>query len=333
MTTALSYPGEEYSVVLHSIASFLQVQPQNNRLTLPSHFGTGYFFYMDLPWGMQLWLSDFSVYHDFYMVRRKAAGDFFNLRFDIIETIGHSQLLIEDQWVATPRQGAYLLLTSTQFNLAYKAQPGTRAKSINLRFPKQTLEALMEAGNLLQYCVHNPQAAHLIVKPSAETFGLLSDIFECGHEAQPQQLRTLIPCLQLLDYFRTQVQAAVPMSERTGKWLEEDDYQRMLDLETLLTTLGPETPPTLEDLAQQFHMSVSKLKYSFRAVYGTSIYQYYQKARLMKALQYLQEGQSISEVVAGLGFSDASNLNRNFKKAFGISPGKVKQLRLNHEPV
>jgi AraC-like DNA-binding protein len=71
-------------------------------------------------------------------------------------------------------------------------------------------------------------------------------------------------------------------------------------------------------------MSVSKLKSTFKKVYGTGIYEYYQKNRMLKAKAMLLTGKyNVKEVGTQLGYTNLSNFSLAFKKEFGILPSEV----------
>jgi AraC-like DNA-binding protein len=85
-------------------------------------------------------------------------------------------------------------------------------------------------------------------------------------------------------------------------------------------------PPLQEELAVIANMSVSKLKYTFKTLYGDSIYNYYQKERMHKAFEMLQSGSSISITADALGFKSTDNFSKNFKAEFGILPSRIHQV-------
>jgi AraC-like DNA-binding protein len=60
----------------------------------------------------------------------------------------------------------------------------------------------------------------------------------------------------------------------------------------------------------------------FRASLGTSPYRYQVMRRLDRARCLLQNGASLAESAAMSGFADQSHMTRQFKNAYGISPGR-----------
>ena len=54
----------------------------------------------------------------------------------------------------------------------------------------------------------------------------------------------------------------------------------------------------------------------------TSPYRYQVMRRLDRARRLLQNGASLAEAAAISGFADQSHMTRQFKKAYGIAPGR-----------
>ena len=80
-------------------------------------------------------------------------------------------------------------------------------------------------------------------------------------------------------------------------------------------------PPTIAALASSVLMSESQLKQSFREVFGMSIYQYFQQARLEKAKQLLAENKrTVKEVGYELGFTNIGHFSRLFERVYHVKP-------------
>ncbi len=65
----------------------------------------------------------------------------------------------------------------------------------------------------------------------------------------------------------------------------------------------------------------------FRASFGTSPYNYLVMRRLDRARAMLRSGSEIADAAAACGFADQSHLTRQFRKAFGVTPGRWRALQ------
>lgn len=80
----------------------------------------------------------------------------------------------------------------------------------------------------------------------------------------------------------------------------------------------------LEELAEQVHMSKYHFLRIFKELTGVTVHTFIIHKRLIKSCEALKEGMSITQAYQAAGFSEYSSFLRNFKRAFGVSPGKYK---------
>lgn len=82
---------------------------------------------------------------------------------------------------------------------------------------------------------------------------------------------------------------------------------------------------TVEELAGQVHMSKYHFLRKFKELTGVTVHAFVTNKRLIKACNAIQEGMNITQVYQIAGFADYSSFLRNFKSAFGVSPGKYRE--------
>lgn len=86
------------------------------------------------------------------------------------------------------------------------------------------------------------------------------------------------------------------------------------------------TSPTIQEMAKQAGMSISKFKILFEKEFGESPHQYILNKKLHLARELLQSGEySIAQVSYKVGFNHASCLTRLFKHKFHYPPSKLLQ--------
>jgi AraC-like DNA-binding protein len=64
----------------------------------------------------------------------------------------------------------------------------------------------------------------------------------------------------------------------------------------------------------------------FRACLGTSPYRYLVMRRLDRVRHLMLSGASLADVAASSGFADQSHMTRQFKRAYGVSPGHWRKI-------
>ncbi|MBZ9676555.1 AraC family transcriptional regulator [Mesorhizobium sp. ES1-1] len=60
----------------------------------------------------------------------------------------------------------------------------------------------------------------------------------------------------------------------------------------------------------------------FRAAFSTSPHRFLVMRRLQRARRMITEGEPLAQIAIEAGFSDQSHFNRQFKKAYGMTPGR-----------
>lgn len=83
------------------------------------------------------------------------------------------------------------------------------------------------------------------------------------------------------------------------------------------------SPPTIEDLSEEFNVSASRLRQLFRKETEMPFGEYVRLQRLERARELLETTHlRVKEIGAAVGFGDQSFFNRAFKERFGLTPGE-----------
>ena len=77
---------------------------------------------------------------------------------------------------------------------------------------------------------------------------------------------------------------------------------------------------SIDDIADNFHISRSYLMHRFKDVTGGSVHSFVIQKRLNAALTMLREGTPAMETALVCGFSDYTVFYKSFRKAFGYNP-------------
>jgi AraC-like DNA-binding protein len=82
------------------------------------------------------------------------------------------------------------------------------------------------------------------------------------------------------------------------------------------------------ELEQATGMDRWQIARHFRAQLGTSPYRYLTMRRLDRVRAALLAGMPMAEAAVASGFADQSHMTRQFKRAYGVSPGRWRAVRL-----
>lgn len=96
---------------------------------------------------------------------------------------------------------------------------------------------------------------------------------------------------------------------------------RLLRLTSLLQS-HPADPRTLDALATACGMTARTAARLFARETGLTFAQWRQQLRLLKGMQWLSQGQSVTEVALEAGYQDVSAFITVFKQAFGDTPAR-----------
>jgi AraC-like DNA-binding protein len=85
-------------------------------------------------------------------------------------------------------------------------------------------------------------------------------------------------------------------------------------------------PPAMAVLERDYGLSRFTLSRQFSRAFGVSPSRFITLRRLDRAQRLIGEGQSLAEAALGAGFADQSHLTRQFRAAYGTTPGRWRAL-------
>ncbi|MDO4175460.1 MAG: AraC family transcriptional regulator, partial [Eubacteriales bacterium] len=82
---------------------------------------------------------------------------------------------------------------------------------------------------------------------------------------------------------------------------------------------------TIDELAEQFYVSPTQLKNSFKGVYGVSIYAYTRTQKMQAAACALrQSNDTIMQIAGRYGYENPSKFSKAFKDVLGVTPNEYR---------
>jgi AraC-like DNA-binding protein len=312
---------------LHDLAKFANVPVVNNTIQLPESIGTGYVKAIELANGLQVLINEAVINIDVHFSREPATDESYTLRFDEVKNMKTLMVQIEEDQLNEDElvySGAFL--TNSLLDFSYTASAGTEDRGINIYFTAEWLKnhiGISSDDELFKKYLSLKTATLNFEVLNFEYRELMEDIFEIddNHPMKKVMLQNRVMLL-IEKFFRS-------LFNRIGNknivsTLNDVTLKRMMQVESILTSNLAVPPPTIPDFARIAMMSETKLKNIFKAVYGLSIYEYYQKNRMLRARQLLRSKKySVKEIGVALGFKNLSNFTIAFKKEFGILPSDM----------
>jgi AraC-like DNA-binding protein len=308
-------------------ARHLQVPAHNDRLLLPERLGQGYVRKLLFGADFKLIIHRYVLREDLVIKRQAFEGGndqitifFYNNEQPLdIAYANHPQVRF------SLRDDSAIQLTSNDLSstICFPAQQAVHYLVVAIKAPRlKALLAGSEPHAVLDTLTEADRSFLFFERMTAEVKLLLKHITEVNQHDSLGHFYTQVKVQELLYLvFRTLVlRESAPQQP-----INSADAERLLQVHNqLLGDLG--TPPVLRELAQQAAMSETKLKQLFKQTFGSSVYTYYQQARMKEAAFLLKQGQhSVAEVGYELGFSNLSHFSRLFEKHYGLNPKRYAQ--------
>ena len=325
----ITYNDIDYRVLFPKYATAFSTVFENNRVVLPKGVGKGYLEMVAL--GDDLFASVENFQPDVLVkfCRTRREEPFYILHFD--ELHGTEDLMIKVDGEVMNAKGKIIstvMLTSNMYDFCYMLPAGTRVRSVYILLTASWLKEYMELDKeddvLRTYISLRSQSLNR--EPfNTEYRKYFNDIFDTPDQKPLRELHLRNAIMMLVEQFFSRLYKKIKnIQDSPIMQMENKDLYKLMEVESMLLKDFSKAPPTIVDLAAYTNMSVSKLKSSFKRVYGSGIYEYYQRNRMHKARQMLVgNGYTIKEVGMKLGYTNLSNFSLAFKKEFGILPSEL----------
>ena len=323
----IEYNHTNYEELLKHLAKSLNTKVKDGTMPFTKEFGEGYMKLVKLPNGLQALVSDYTLHQDILFQRKKIQEDFFTLRFDeaiIPDTSGNTENGQNGVEQNTAKSAVFLM--STKFDWLFLSTKGTKIKGINIIFDRNWLETFLgveKVGDIIKKYLSLKMSAFNYEPLDTEYKRIMSEVLNIDADRAFESLIIQNRIMLLLERFFTRIYKKMSNSSFDVK-ISNDDLQRLMVVEGELVKDFSLVPPGIPKLARMAAMSPSKLKTTFREIYGLPIYQYYQKHRMNKAkAMLLSKKYNVKEVGMDVGYSNLSNFAKAFKKSFDQLPSDI----------
>ena len=208
------------------------------------------------------------------------------------------------------------------FHMHINHPAGQQLRTIAIKIQRKTVEALLpEAVDLYTELFSDPEGVAYHTSIPVEVEKLCQEVFHFRETEFGSRSMVMARGLEILTMIFDRVRKMQKNNELNG--LHADDFDRLQRIKDhILGNIDEKI--SLEQLASEFGLSVSKLKRDFKSLFDRSVYQFYTHARMDEAYRRLKSGRySVMEVGYDLGYQNLSKFSEMFRKVKGISPSEV----------
>ena len=321
----ITYKYIDHAAYLKALAAAYKTDIKNNSILLPPAIGSGYTKLFYLVNGLQLMVTESILHIDMHILREQSDTQCYTLRFDQISKIKTFTLEI-DQDLLKEEDKFYsgAILTNSRVDFGFSANAGCESRSINIHFTEEWFNkysGVKTTDNFMRQYLKLKTAAFNFEVLNIEYREIMEEIFGLkeSHPIYKTVLQNRV--MLLLEMFLRNVYNKMNTEKDN---IKESELKRLMQVESLLVDNFSIKPPPINDLMRIALMGETKLKINFKKAYGLKPYEYYQKSRMLKARQLLNNRQhSVSEIGRLVGFKNLSNFTIAYKKAFKVLPSTV----------
>ncbi|MBO0936541.1 helix-turn-helix transcriptional regulator [Fibrella sp. HMF5335] len=294
---------------------------QGNTLTLPSSLGEGSIKRVRLAPGFSMLIHQYTLTEELVLQRLAAdnTADRVNVLFQI-RTWPATDATANNATRLTRREEYAVRITSPDINSELRFPPNVALFFTVLSMSRPELRNLLKINNMnavVAQILQGSQAFLFDETMSVDAQKTLKQLAAVDTQQELGELRIWIRVQELLGWLFDRLLAREILKHRPVHRVDAEQLSRVRS--AIMADLS--VPPQLPQLAGLAGMSVSKLTDLYKQVFGDSIYDYFQKARMQEAGYLLKQGgYSVSETGYRLGFSNLSHFSRLFEKHYGINP-------------
>jgi AraC-like DNA-binding protein len=312
--------------LLELMSSQMKVPYADGVVDFPPEVAKGFMRVVQLPNGLEAVIGNLKLATAMQIERTRSNKEFYVFACDVAShakgfVVDVDQERVEEE--GNHIRAMYLL--SFLSDLSQYAKAGTHFKTIRVVITRDWLakylniEALDEV--LQRYLSLKAGSVH-VKEVDFQAQQLIEEILNPAEDSLMVNTYIQNRIMLLIENFFTWMYQQMSVMELKIR-MNREEIEQMLKIEELLLSEMAKAP-TISQLAREAAMSPSKLKKQFKDVFGQPIYEYYQKKRMQKARELLEEGnRSVKSVGIEMGFSNLSNFSLAFRKEFGELPSDV----------
>ena len=307
-----------------AFAEKFKVRVFGNRLSIPASMGYGFIKQIDVEPGFRLVLHHYTLKQSFHLKRMSSAepNDLISIVFNSNEVPTDSTGDQVNALQFLKNNGSAIQISSSTLGTETRFSPDTEVyfAVIGIKAPLLASILNIKKGNSLIKKILNGASSFFFhenmsvdAKRALQQLSRMNELEELSNLYYKIKIQELLYLL----FSKLLTRESSPLST-----INKSDIDRLYAIRTAIIA-DVSMPPKLKALSKMTGMSETKMKQLFKQIFGDTIYNYYQKARMEEAAFLIrQAGYAVSEAGYQLGFSNLSHFSRLFEKHHGVTPKK-----------
>ncbi|PWJ44622.1 AraC family transcriptional regulator [Sediminitomix flava] len=298
-----------------------------NYLEINEKFGKGSVWRIELEEGLILQREDLCMNDDLYLIRDLEDKNVESFSFIYQLSSFHLDGQVEEnEKVGETRNTTFIFNNRFKFNVRIPAH--TQMNHLHIYMTKEWIEKFIASYNIPK----SSDLLRLLNDPDVTIYDEIGpELLRVVHQMlsyEPiEKLKKAYLKIKVEESFVVAIDMNWKREENFGElsYVHQADFQVVTSIKKdLLDNLI--SPPSLEEFADRYSMSKSKIQNLFKQVYGSPVFQYLKKIRLEKAMEMLQnQNISISEIGYLVGYTSLGHFSKAFKEFHGILPKDVRK--------
>jgi AraC-like DNA-binding protein len=287
-----------------------------DRVYLPDMLGEGYIQQVLLE-GLSIFIHNYKLRHEFVIKSHASfANNGIRMKFDRSRSIKYSAQYLDPFF--NQSKGFEVEIGTCNINSELRMPANQEVNFIIIGTPRENLLKILKLDGK-NFPIIDMVRAHpsFVIREliTPEMDNVLTQLSRINSSTWMPVLLYEAKARELIYYlFETLLKRSIDRPLKVTKVDAEKIYGVRLALLEDLTKC-----PQLPDLARISGLGLTKLKKLFNQIFGTSIYNYFQNARMTEAANLLNV-MSVSEVGYKLGFTNLSHFTRLFAKHHQVKP-------------
>jgi AraC-like DNA-binding protein len=319
----------EPSAFITGIADLLKVNVNDDAVLIKNNATKGYFKAITLENGIQCLCANYNTIEDFHLHKMPLQYKYFVLRIHEVSHTGHTITMADTRYSdeASTKNCSVMLLSSSE-EFSFFASKKSQVKSLEILMPRRWF-----FNQLNLDCSDELLKNFLNIKNYKSEADFNNEIYrnlllKVIGEANKNVLNVV--------YFEKHVNAILEnffwmFTSNLREYLEiekvkisKDEMNRLIAVKKYLEQDIRLPQPTFSSLTKVALMSATTLKTKFKRMYGTSVFQYFQRMRMEKArILLLTHKFTVKQIGQQLGYTNMNNFTIAFKKEFRQLPSDL----------